>query len=274
MELTMNRLLYLLYLNRAKEEQCTVTKMAKLFQVSKSTVSRNMDYFVEQGIVYTDTMKLTTYGMGLAGKYSEEVKLFERWIEWTAPCGEQENHENAMRMAVYMSDAMKEQILQKVGLNKMFLHLNHRGSISFSEFVQEMDNGVYPVPFLIYREKIEPGKFYSMANKGFSHPAALKITGDTGVIQLKAVTMERRNILDNLIMSGKLLKLEYDNKGSFVPAEKEGDIYQIPADVMEYTFHKEERLLVGNLMIQMYAPMAGRKMHVKKAVLTIMIQAV
>ena len=62
MELTTNRLSYLFYLNRTAKKDCTVTKMAKMFSVSKSTVSRNMDYFMEQGIVFSDSMQLTAYG--------------------------------------------------------------------------------------------------------------------------------------------------------------------------------------------------------------------
>lgn len=271
MELTLNRLLYLLYLNRTDESNCTVTKMAKNFQVSKSTVSRNMDYFVEQGIVYTDTMRLTTYGERLAKEYAEEVDLLESWVKMTTPCGAEENRDNALKMAVNLSENMKKQIIQKARLNKMFQNLNHRGEISFSEFVKDLEDGSYPVSFMIFREEMKPGRYFSMANRGFSHPAVLKISGDTGMLQLKAVTMERRNMMDSIMMSGKLLKMGYDRKGRFIPAEKVGDIYQIPADALEYTFHKDENLLVGNLIFQMHAPMINKKLHTHNAVFTLLI---
>ena len=274
MELTLNRLLYLLYLNRAEESDRTVTKMAKLYQVSKSTVSRNMDYLMEQGIVYADTMKLTTYGEKLAERYSEEVQLFERWIGLTAPCGAQTDRENAMKMAVYLGDDMKKQILQKIRLSKMFHELHYRGSISFSEFVKDMEEGNYPVSFVIYREEFRQGKFFSMADRGFAHPAILNVSGNTGMFQLKAVTMERRNVLDNLLMSGKLMKLEYQRRGQFEPVTKEGDIYLIPADALEYNFHQEENLLIGNLMLQIYAPLANKKLHKKRAVLSVIVHAI
>ena len=274
MELTMNRLLYLLYLNRADEQDRTVTKMAKLFQVSKSTVSRNMEYFVEQGIVYAGTMRLTVYGQNLSKKFAQEVDQFAKWISWTVDCDEEENRENAMQMVVHMSENMKKQLLQKIQVNKMFQHLNHRGNITFSEFSGDLVDGSYPVSFMIYREDIQQGKYLSMANSGFSHPAILKMSGDTGMIQLKAVTMERRNIMDNLIMFGKLFDLEYDQKGKFVQAAKEGDFYQIPADAFEYTFHKDEKMLIGNLMIQLFAPLANKKLHTRKAVLTLILKAI
>lgn len=90
MELTTNRLSYLFYLNRTAKKDCTVTKMAKMFSVSKSTVSRNMDYFMEQGIVFSDSMQLTAYGKGLAEKFTREVELFSQWISQTVNVDDRE----------------------------------------------------------------------------------------------------------------------------------------------------------------------------------------
>lgn len=96
MELTMNRLSYLFYLNRMEEKDCTVTKMAKVFSVSKSTVSRNLDYFVAQGVVFSDSMRLTMYGKELAERYDEEVELLKLWVVQTVNIDDQEVLENAM----------------------------------------------------------------------------------------------------------------------------------------------------------------------------------
>ncbi|MBD8941715.1 MAG: MarR family transcriptional regulator [Clostridiales bacterium] len=274
MELTTNRLLYLLYLNQNDKKNCTVTQMAKVFQVSKSTVSRNMDYLVEQGVVYTDTMQLTAYGQKLAAQYEEEVSLFEGWIIGNSLCDEKESRENAIEMVVNLSEGMKKQMFQKLSMNNVFNKLNHRGNVYFSEFVANLKAGSYPASFAIYREEYQKGKYISMADKGFEHPALLKVYGNTGMIQLKAVTMERRNIMDNLIMSGKLLKMDYYVKGHFEPVDKEGDFYRIPAEALEYTFHKDENLIFGNIMIQIYAPLANKKIHKKRALLSLTIQTV
>lgn len=134
--------------------------MANLFQVSKATVSRNMDYFADQGVVYEDSMRLTDYGNRLAQQYGEEVELLESWIEWTSPCGSETNCDNALKMTVHMSEDMKAQIFRKVRLNQMFQHLNHRGEIVFSEFVEDLQDGNYKIPFLIYRAEMEAGKYY------------------------------------------------------------------------------------------------------------------
>lgn len=273
MEMTTNRLSYLFYLNRAEEKDCTVTKMAKMFSVSKSTVSRNMDYFISQGLVFADSMHLTVYGKKMAERYAREVELLNQWISQTINTDARDVMENAMEMAVHLSPGAKAQLLEKIKRNQFFEKLNHRGQVAFSEFSGYMEEGEYPVSFVIYREQYEKGKYFSMADRGFAHPALLKIQGGYGVIGIKAVTMERRNVLENLVMKGKLLELEYEDKNGFTQAVKEGDFYYFPADVLDYTFHKEENLLIGNGRIQIYAPLANKKLHVRKAVFSMIIQA-
>ena len=51
--------------------------------------------------------------------------------------------------------------------------------------------------------------------------------------------------MEKILYSGKLMKLEYETKADvFVPAEREDGRYEIPADALQYTYHKEERQLL------------------------------
>lgn len=272
MELTMNRLSYLFYLNRMEEKDCTVTKMAKVFSVSKSTVSRNLDYFVAQGVVFSDSMRLTMYGKELAERYDEEVELLKLWVAQTVNIDDQEVLENAMQMAIHLSPSMKQQMFQKIRRNRIFQKLTNRGQMTFSEFSGYLEDGSYPMSFVIYKEQYEKGKALSMADRGFAHPAALKVQGGAGVIALKALELERANLLESLVIRGKLMELEYEDKDGFSAAAREGDFYYIPADALDYTFHKEENLLIGCGQLQIYAPLANKKLHVKKAIISVLIQ--
>ena len=271
MKLTINRIQYLLYLNSTDNKKNVVTNMAKLFQVSKSTVSRNLDYFVKEGILFFDSTELTEYGKRLADRYEEEVELLSMWIRRNVPCNETEIRHNAMEMVVHLSEEMKSKMFQKIRLQSMFRGLDYEGEIVFSEFVSLLRDGIYQVPFLIYREGFKDEKWLSMADRGFEHPATLIITGDTGILQLRAVTMEHRNVLDKLLFSGKLKKLEFMHCGIFKDAMKDGDTYMIPADAMNYTFRKEEGIMVGHLVLQMSAPIGNRDFHCKKAGLSIFL---
>lgn len=110
-----------------------------------------------------------------------------------------------------------------------------------------MEPGDYPVAFFIQKtEQSKDDSPFSMADQGFEHPAILSVSEDgTGVLTLKPVTIERRNLMEKILYSRKLMKLEYETKADvFVPAEREDGRYEIPADALQYTYHKEERQLL------------------------------
>ena len=78
--------------------------------------------------------------------------------------------------------------------------------------------------------------------------------------------------MEKIFYSGKLMKLEYETKSDvFVPAEGEDGRYEIPADALQYTYHKPERLLIGSVKLKMYAPLANKQLRVKTAVLSILM---
>lgn len=47
--------------------------------------------------------------------------------------------------------------------------------------------------------------------------------------------------MEKILYSGKLMKLEYETKSDvFVPARRQRDYYEIPANALQYTYHKPE----------------------------------
>ena len=53
--------------------------------------------------------------------------------------------------------------------------------------------------------------------------------------------------MKKILYFGKLMKLEYETKSDvFVPAEGEDGRYEISADALQYTYHKEEAVACKN----------------------------
>ena len=78
--------------------------------------------------------------------------------------------------------------------------------------------------------------------------------------------------MEKILYSGKLMKLEYETKSDvFVPARRQRDYYEIPANALQYTYHKEERQMIGSVKLKMYAPLANKQLRVKTAVLSILM---
>ena len=156
----------------------------------------------------------------------------------------------------------------------MYDQIDSRGTLEFKDIVEYMVLGDYPVAFVIQKtEQSKDDSPFSMADRGFEHPAALNVSQDgTGVLTLKPVTIERRNLMEKILYSGKLMKLEYETKSDvFVPAGGEDGRYEILADALQYTYHKEERQMIGSVKLKMYAPLANKQLHVRTAALSILM---
>lgn len=276
MKLSGNKLSFLLYLIEEEEKECTVTKIARQFLVTKSTVSRAMDYFADQGLVAEGEgryIRLTAYGRGEAMRYAKEVDLFSWWISQSADAQISEIRENAIAMSVNMGDSVKKQILSKICRNQLFDFPMSKEELEFSDFARNVEEGEYPVTFMISREEYKKDKYFSMADRAFRHPAVLRIRNGEGTIQLQAVALERRNVLGKLIQRGKLMSMDYEEERGFTPARKDGDLYSFPADVLGYVFHKEEKMLIGSCRLQFYAPLGDMKVHVKNGIFTMIIHS-
>lgn len=276
MELESNQIAYLLYLNRADEKARSVTNMAKEFSVAKSTMSRHLAVLKQMDIVEDEgKLKLTAYGKELAKQYEEEIVLFQKWFQQYMPdCSQQAKDDNARNMVLALTPGLKTKWLEKIRKNSMYDKFDGRGVLEFLDIVEYMIPGDYQVAFVI--QKTEPSKDdspFSMADRGFEHPAVLSVSQNgTGILNLKPVTIERRNLMEKILYSGKLMKLEYETKSDvFVPARRQRDYYEIPADVLQYTYHKPERLMIGSVKLKMYAPLANKQLHVKTAVLSILM---
>lgn len=276
MELESNQIAYLLYLNRADEKARSVTNMAKEFSVAKSTMSRHLAVLKQMDIVEDEgKLKLTDHGKELAKQYEEEIVLFQKWFQQYMPdCSQQAKDDNARNMVLALTPELKTKWLEKIRKNSMYDKFDGRGVLEFLDIVEFMIPGDYQVAFVI--QKTEPSKDdspFSMADRGFEHPAVLSVSQNgTGILNLKPVTIERRNLMEKILYSGKLMKLEYETKSDvFVPARRQRDYYEIPADALQYTYHKPERLMIGSVKLKMYAPLANKQLHVKTAVLSILM---
>lgn len=276
MELESNQIAYLLYLNRADEKARSVTNMAKEFSVAKSTMSRHLAVLKQMDIVEDEgKVKLTAHGKELAKQYEEEIVLFQKWFQQYMPdCSQQAKDDSARNMVLALTPELKTKWLEKIRKNSMYDKFDGRGVLEFLDIVEYMIPGDYQVAFVI--QKTEPSKDdspFSMADRGFEHPAVLSVSQNgTGILNLKPVTIERRNLMEKILYSGKLMKLEYETKSDvFVPARRQRDYYEIPADALQYTYHKPERLMIGSVKLKMYAPLANKQLHVKTAVLSILM---
>ena len=269
----------------AMPDQVKLLKMSRLSNVEAKDsllvkVKSGIQACIQMDIIKDEgKLTLTDHGKELEKRYEEESVLLQKWFgQYLPECSEQDKHDSAQNMVVALTPDFKAKMLEKIAdmvqKNSMYDQIDSRGTLEFKDIVEYMVPGDYPVAFVIQKtEQSKDDSPFSMADRGFEHPAVLNVSQDgTGVLTLKPVTIERRNLMEKIFYSGKLMKLEYETKSDvFVPAEGEDGRYEIPADALQYTYHKEERQMVGSVKLKMYAPLANKQLHVRTAALSILM---
>lgn len=77
-----------------------------------------------------------------------------------------------------------------------------RKTFSDSEFCEQIKDGNYTFPFIIYREKVKGHNNISMANDGFVHPCEVIVRENDDVILLKAIEMNENPKFNGIKMGG------------------------------------------------------------------------
>lgn len=269
MEWNIMRLRFLLYLSRTDEQSRSITAMAKIFGISKSTVSRNMEVFADQGIIQGGTVELTGNGKRLAEEYERSVQGMSRYLAGMTGKSPEDMTIEAMHMVLDLAPETRQSILEKQKIQDFLTELDSRSHPKTGEILEKLEDGTYHLPFTIYKENMEDIKrgYVSMSDFAFEHPVTLTVENGNAMICLKAKVLERRSFMEDLIIRGKLLRMKYLEGKEYLETRHEGDSFYFPMSALEFTFHKEEGILQGSTKLMMESPMKKQK-HTRAAVFT------
>ena len=171
------RIRYLMTLLSKQEEGTSVTELAGLFGVAKSTISRAMDAMEEEGLVRKDTMSLTPYGRGLAREYVKRHALLTDWLCGCHGADREAAVQDAFAMLSGLSestlDGLIHEIEAKRALYACLERTNPENADSFAIPGESLpEDGEYPVWFTFYRAGGQREKLLSMADEGFVIPGS------------------------------------------------------------------------------------------------------
>lgn len=271
LNITQNRLKYLIYLEQSHGRECSVTQMAQLFGVNKSTVSRTIEYFKKSGVLFEGTMKLTGYGQKLVDEYRENRNRLALWLSERFGVPEEIAREDAVNILVSVSDTTCEALMRETARNNLHANLRENKKISGHTLCAMLDDGMYPVPYTFYRRQSAGDHYISMANAGFVHPCMLEVKNGNGVIRLKAQKVQNESRLGGLLLSGRAGSVKYLAGRHFAPATRDGDTYFFPASYIQFTYSKEEDILQGSTMLRMTCTVGEMHMPESAAVFTLLL---
>lgn len=258
------------------EENRKITKMAQSLGMEKYEMSRQVALLAKEELIDRNDVRnpiLTPKGRLLAEKYANRMKLAQNHLTFEGVAKEK-IMKDALMLTLYCSDSFFEtlQLLEETMRMKQFFA--ERKTFSGSEFCEQIKDGNYTFPFIIYREKVKGHNNISMANDGFVHPCEVIIRENGGVILLKAIEMNENSKFNGVKMRGMVQHLKYYDGKEFVEAVVSGGFIQIPLNCFHFVNIGSDtmtRVLHGSICLKMRCSVGEIHMPESTAIFTVLI---
>jgi len=270
MQLTREKINYLLFLYEHQETNYTITKMAQHIGVSKSTLSRVLNTFYQDGLVLEKGKgKLSCLGCKQARQYKKEIQKITNWLMNTADFKQEEAYQEALTLILSLSHQGKLKLVNHTNIARLFELIENIKYINGDMLSANLDDGQYPFAFTVYKED---GIGISMANDGFVHPALLNVCLGRGELLLTVKEVEHESLMGKMVLKGKLSSLKYQIDGQYQEAELLHDNYIIPISQLHFYYSKDERILQTAFKIRVQANVGLIHMPESEAIITIIIK--
>lgn len=230
------RLRVLLCFLREDEKDCTVTEIARTLGAEHYTVSRAMAALEKEGLISREQPRrprLTEAGRMQAEKYSERIATTMNHLLYEGVNVDSAQND-AYNWALYNTDDTMQIIRSAEEKCRVKYELREQKQFGGATLCKKLKDGEYRFPFVIYRENARNGSNISMANEGFEHPCILSIKDGVGMLRLKAAEVTANSAATGKTMHGHVSKLKYFDRGSYISADKNGNVLSIPASVLSF----------------------------------------
>lgn len=273
MKLTEEKLYYLMFLYETPNKGQTITNLATKLGITKSTMSRVLTTFYQEGITAEKgKSKLSLVGSEMAKKWCEEINKMSDWLMSQSSMNRDEAQKEARCLALHMSEEAKSQILQKASIQKFLPILDGIKQIHGDMLMAHLEDGDYPFAFTLYKDQIENTLSISMANEAFYHPGTLRIEQKKGYLILKNKPIEVESSGGRAVMKARLQQLQYFKGQHFVDTLQWKDSFMIPITSIAFHYNNYEKVLQGNVKLSMKTDI--QKIHMPKmtAILSIVFK--
>ncbi|GHU64364.1 hypothetical protein AGMMS49983_09910 [Clostridia bacterium] len=263
-------------LNGMTGGQSSVTHLAGILNVSKSTISRAVDWYEPQGMIRREgerSIVLTTRGSEIAKEYEKRMNASRDWLlaNGIAP---DVAKEDAVKLAISVS-AETSSVIERTMLRSLVKQqLGNKERFRGDAFCSALGDGVYPVDFVFYRCacgdrddmcRLSP----SMANSGFCRPGRIEIKGKSGRVILEAIRCAHKSAATKKKMEGMLMSMQYKDGSVYREAGREGNQFHFPVAAMDFINPAPDSVIQGNALLQMSCSVGSVHMPESRSVITV-----
>ena len=246
------KLRILLELLENKAENKGVMDLSRTLNIRKQRISKLLIELEEEGLVDRSELKnpiLTTEGRKKALLYSNRIHTSINYLEQEG-VDYQTSREEAYHWAMFNSPKSMEVIRKKEMLNRIKKELDQSASVPAENLCNKLDEGVYPVNYMVYRQNVTVGDALIPANEGFENPCNLYIKGGMGKLHIKFTELVHQNKDTNVRKEGNIKTFSYLSNGRFTEAEKRGEGIILPMDAVriQVVGDKNSRTIYGSIV--------------------------
>lgn len=258
------------------KENRKITKMAQSLGLEKYEMSRQVALLESEGLIDRSdsrNMVLTPKGRKIAETYANHMELAINHLTYEGIDPEDVKHD-ALVLTLNCSDSFFDRIQQLDETMRMKEYFSYKAEFSGKDFCEEIKEGTYSYPFIIYREKIKGKTNISMANKAFLHPCEVIISEGGGIILLKAVEMSAPSGLNGIEMKGRCKRLEYFDGKQFIEVFEENGFLQLPLEYFHFVnigTDTMDRVLHGSICLRMCCTVGPLHMPESTAIFTVFV---
>ena len=268
-ELTNIRIKILFILLHNTKKGITAAMIAQALGVSKSTISRALEYFQKEKIVQKEKLQLTMLGDKTVAKYWEQKDSLLAWLTDNVDMNRIEAEEEAIGIVLNTKEKTLDAFISTLEKGKRNCVLCEMDGFCEKCIDYLLDDGEYDISFTIYKESKTKHMQVSMANDGFIHPGLLIVTNGIGIIRLESKKVVRSVPAAKGLFSGRVDDVSYMQNHQYVNAVHEGNIWKVPVSCMKFTYNKGERILMGSAVLKFSCTVGKIHMPESTAVFTI-----
>lgn len=258
-----------------EEEDCNVTNIARTLGVEKYLISRVLVALEKDGLVDRSNPRmpvLTMQGKQKAEMYASRVKVTTNHLIYEG-VNIKDAREDALVWALYGSDEALKVFYSSADIYQIKYEMRDQKNFSGETLCKKMEDGIYEVPFLFYREHIHENNNLSMANMGFHQPCILHIKDGKGTIQLHIKEVVKKSFVNGNVQSGHVRNFKYYQDGYYTSAEISGNILSFSASALNFINIGTGvgQILHGSVCVEMECTVGNVYMPRSKAIFTIML---
>lgn len=222
-----------------------ITHLANLFGVAKSTISRIMEWCVQNNMVIRQEriLTITSYGRKIAHEFDEKRKTFLEWLlSEGVPFPDAE--QDASQFALYCSNKAQQVVRGLSHPGKLSDLFQDRCRLQGDEVCRQLPDGRYSITCMLLHTDNDYGYCPSDSENWFDHSGELVVHQGGGLVFLKGGASG----------SAKEYNIFYLSHRIFKQAGKEGGNFFFPADDFCFMNIGRKHLLQGWTRIRLKYP--------------------